>query len=495
MAVVQTPPEQPGESSVPRVLAVASPRANKRLPRISPWRHSTQKGGAVLWYLRKHTPMQAQPSNDAEEEEEQTQASTHGASSQVGILHDVPAHVATAQHGATLHNVVGGKQHAFGTSPLRPQQEFLHRTLAAIGAELDEVDAQPRGLGTQPISALQRQQLRQLYVKHVDTKQEQLQMAVTAREKEVAALKMQVQQLERKLVAIRSMPDDDANMTRQVASPNDRNQTLGHKKHRRQRRLSGSAAGEPSDQETTHSRYNSRIDGDKIYTNDLEASLTLQTEEERTVKAELDAKMQRLRSQTTQRKSAEVTLFSLHAQVLRSRTEALRLEGRVSRLADEHRSVYKRMPQAIDQQLHQIPTEVRADHKTQKLVAITAEHWPELLKLKDLETLAKETKTLEKQISLLEAQRTKALEGLAAGHDPDEASDDHLKRMKEALTSMQRSWGVWTEVLLDVSSQKSNPARDGMNQAAVKLTDLGELMALTRETEEVDMPATATEKH
>lgn len=515
MATPAASTEELGGNGTARVLASASPRASKSLPRMSPWANSTQKGGAVLWYLRKHTPMQRQmtSSSDAEEEEgrwrnqeyPQTGAfgvATQAGTSQAGALHAVadralklaaeadaaavaadPTHGSSGRGSTAIDSDVHRKQQAVGIGPSRPQQEFLHHTLAAIGADLDEEDGRPRGPGTQAMSALQRQQLRQLYSKHVDTKREQLHAAVTAREKEVATLKKQVQQLEQNLVAARAVSAHDTTMRLPVASPSDRNQALGRKKHRTQRKGSGSNSGEPP--ETT--RHNWRLDGDKIYTNDLEESLALQSETGNAVRAELDDKMRRLHSQTIQRKSAEVMLFSLHAQVLRSRAEALRLEGRVSRLADEQRNIYERMPQAMDQQLQRRTAKVRAEHKAQKLVTIKAEHWPELLKLKDLETLAQETKTLEKQISLMEEQRAKADEVLAKGHDPIEASEDHLRRMALAFSAMQRSWAVWTEARLGAASQKTNSVRDGMMEAAVKLTDLQDLMALMGESEEVSM--------
>merc|ERR1711933_345004 len=173
---VSPPEELGGNNGTPRPRLLASAT---RMPRKSPWAHSTQKGGAVRWYLRNHTPMQTQLTSDAKEKEGQSHKEKHPltrASTMTGELHDDSTLTATIQHSTTLDGGAHRKQQAVGISPSRPQQE----------------DGRPRGPNTKATSALQRQRLRRLYISHMDAKQEQLQAAVTARKKEIAALKKQV---------------------------------------------------------------------------------------------------------------------------------------------------------------------------------------------------------------------------------------------------------------------------------------------------------------
>lgn len=266
---VSPPEELGGNNGTPRPRLLASAT---RMPRKSPWAHSTQKGGAVRWYLRNHTPMQTQLTSDTKEKEGQSHKEKHPltrASTMTGELHDDSTLTATIQHSTTLDGGAHRKQQAVGISPSRPQQEFLHHTLAAIGAELDEEDGRPRGPNTKATSALQRQHLRRLYISHMDAKQEQLQATVTARKKEIAALKKQVAQLGRSL-----------HVAREELAP-EKPPPLG---------------GARQSQRAIQKKKTKANIGDKIYTNDLEKSLALQSQTDDDVRAELDEKMRRLRS-------------------------------------------------------------------------------------------------------------------------------------------------------------------------------------------------------
>merc|ERR1719454_350292 len=88
----------------------------------------THKGGAVLWFLRKHAPMPLP---------------------YAGFLRDdEPADVSTK---ATTQESGGATGSVSAKSARGPQRNFLHGTLQVIGTELDnQLDVEAHGFGKTP---------------------------------------------------------------------------------------------------------------------------------------------------------------------------------------------------------------------------------------------------------------------------------------------------------------------------------------------------------
>jgi len=207
----------------------------------------THRGGAVLWFLRRHAPMPSkftsgadatiawnghegeqsqrrQPSLNADEADWSKQHSVGSQppwKSKFGSkddLHDIstqePSYMESGASVSLQSGVSGGSFMRFPRPPAAkrsrpkvtgPQQAFLHQTLLAIGLEVDEHSSCRLAMGFQSSQRSEiREQLRGDFTAHTGAECETLEARVKTREAAVKKLSLYVLQLERMLESTRA---------------------------------------------------------------------------------------------------------------------------------------------------------------------------------------------------------------------------------------------------------------------------------------------------
>jgi hypothetical protein len=343
----------------------------------------THKGGAVLWYLRKHAPM------------------------------PVPYGSVSLTPSPSLEKLKTKKPFARGVVErpstklsAAPQRNLLHDTLLVIGSELDneyDIDSHkythrphPQGarLDADAMGWTVRESLRKRYAAHTDSELEQLQEAVAAREKEVRGLQRQVQQMERYLAATLAAAAHRAQRLQMTEAPS--NKVSGTKSN---------AGTAPSSRKPTVVGLTeaAQDDASKGKTENVieewQDSMMRQGELVQKLRSSLDEQCKALHQQTIRRKALEATLFCSRAMSLKLSAQAQQTEDRVQRMANELKQIYKSMPGAIKKRLGGQNGVCRKNLTETEVMALKAEYYGEFCKYMDEDAIEEETQACAKRIT------------------------------------------------------------------------------------------------
>lgn len=424
----------------------------------------------MLWFLRKHAPVQL-PAG--------------GLESVASVVEEAPMGTSSSSwDGSTVQPKIGSP------CPTRPQREFLYRALVAIGSELDEGGGRLRSV-QRPMSVRHRECLRQLYTTHSDAERDQLQAAVATREAEILSLKKQLQHLEQSILATRMAAENRSRRLRSK-SPSDHSCTTSLTVLvRKQRSARGKSFAESTLHDAeAHGTSNEKVcseKADRVHIHDLEQSLTQLCEVDAAMREQLKQQSQLLHQQTVLRKATEAGLFAVHAQILRSRAQALRTEARVTRLANELRRVYSHLPQVV-QQLQASSSTAREQAQKRELAALRAQHRAEHFKFMDGEALLHEQGIVERQIEQIKDNTQNVTRALRRGDLPTEVASAQLQTVQVAVAALQKAWGGWTKRAREVPEEasmgkKAQTAQELLHKAAIEAAAIEELLALAGEAE------------
>jgi len=446
----------------------------------------THRGGAVLWFMRKHCPPPAPFSSLSQllpgdsqisaEHVSTDQTLSHGASIDAKSSADSPA---VPSHSARR--------------PAAPQRHFLHRTLLAIGTELDE-SVGPRsdhaGVSCSAQAYDHRVALRSRFAEFTDAECAELTRAVAAREAEVASLTRQVQQMENQVAATRAAVERRAVRLRNSISPRQGSApnggsslTSAHAVLRSMRTFKITAGTEIFDVESRDSSavVNQKAkESAKDATDEFQQNILRQNEIAQNMRAQVDEQVRVLEQQTIHRKAAEAALFCTPAETLHLRARTQKAEARVMRLAVELRRVYEKLPQTIQWQLEGSFAKISRAQKSQELDNLKSEHRHEHFKFMDVDALQEEAKSCDRRIAETSESARVAEDTLWRGRELAESMAHQATLAKEAISSLAE---VWTKIgaqaaaaagdEFDFPHQVSNTSSVGSGLAAVGRATVG----------------------
>jgi len=436
----------------------------------------THKGGAVLWFLRKHAPMPLPyASMVGDEEAAPTTAKSSSPDSTMA---------GAAAGGSVTQKPVSG-----------PQRKFLHGTLQVIGAELDnQLDVEGDGFGNTPhpqgsrmdsqtAAWGARENLRRRYADHTDAELEQLEAAVQAKEQEVLALRKQVDQMERYLVSTRAAANrrscrmregstDAERPTKTNVTTNIASQIVKTKKNFLS--SAGAIVWDADDGVPRSPREN--------VIEEWQHSIMRQSEIAQSMRAHVDEQVKALQQQTIQRKAQEAQLFASHAVTLRLRAQAQQTEARVQRLANELRRIYQSLPETIRKKLSTDDGyATREHHKESELTALKVEHHSEFFKFLDTDSIQEESKTCQKRISEMEEHTVLAHRVLERGRWFGETGVQHARAARVAIDALHDRWARFAAAGHPAGelTLKDNPTDDAdciLQRATLSVNALTELI-------------------
>lgn len=416
-----------GRQTVGPVVLVAS-AGRESPPRFSPLHSRTHKGGAVRWFLRKHAPPLPEKLEGAApgpREEEQ----------RLGPPSARPPEGRPGSSGGGERQRPGGARPATARPQARPQAQFLHRALLAIGAELEESRGQSwPGLDLgKPRSARHREELRRRYAEHSDAEFEELRRQVASREAAVGALRKQVEQLERMLQAARLAAERRAGRKPELDRSNTESEamlfsTFGN--------LNAPLRVFDADRLRSSVLQRGIIHGTM---DEVQQQISHQWEAEQAMRASVEEQVRAFQKQTVQRKANEAGLFGRHAEILKLRVESLRTEGRVTRLANELRRVYQQLPQVVQQKLSQSVLG-HAQQVQKEFVRINGEHHTEHFKWMSVEELNHHIEISVGGMEEMMRTTAQAEQVLADGEMLAGRTVDRISDVQAALASLVDSW-------------------------------------------------------
>lgn len=319
---------------------------------------------------------------------------------------------------------------------VRPQREFLHRALLAIGASIEEgteVKLPPfpqRGTLTprarsQGASA-RMEILRKRYADHTNAECEMLEAAVAAREKEVDALKTKVKQMEA------SMKDTQRAIDRRM----NRDSGIQQKSNKKNILDQGATRGASKEKEEADASPDTpKLD---IF-QELHANIEHQIAEESERRAEIDEMLRVLEHQTVERKSREAGLFNAQGQVLEVRSQALQVEARVKRLSKELRRIYTSLPEMLQVRLAETSAS-RAECREAEVESLTATHATRHFKFMDAAKLLEKTAEYQAQAEAMQERIEVASEALQMSPVQQAQVDGSLEVIMTAIRNVQKAW-------------------------------------------------------
>mmetsp|Transcript_20995 Transcript_20995/g.60677 ORF Transcript_20995/g.60677 Transcript_20995/m.60677 type:complete len:575 (+) Transcript_20995:144-1868(+) len=469
----------------------------------------THKGGAVLWFLRKHAPMPTQ--NSVEEAEppkiarvmksvaaaagasaatrQNTQAKNFKALNTLGFERD-------AEEDAFAERTRMAARKPKQTSlPPPVQARFLHQLSVSIGAEIDEVRrtapspsvaAVMASAGVMssgdwnggPMSSRCRDDLRRGYAAHADAECAKLRARVARRDAEVSLLRRQVDQLtdavaaSRLAAARRKQRFEAAAREREgapsAALPAALPAGVGVDKllKLKQQFLRASTAV-VYDAESSRPSYHRSADA--AFEENLREKIDQHWEEEQTMRSMLEDQMHQLHQQTITRKASEAALFGKRMEILELRSSVLKAEARVTRLANDLRRVYKQLPEVVRQKLeHSAPQ--RQTLKKQHVQDLHTANVTLHFKWLDHEAIIKQSEELGSNDQAL-FERTQSTEQvLQTGNMLRMALLESLDVVDTALSQLSESWNKLTLSL--ASGILTVRDRDIVRNAAEQVFDL-----------------------
>jgi len=457
----------------------------------------THRGGAVLWYLRKHAPM---PVTYAEVEDAK------------GGTDANPKEQPSERQPKRPPGAAGPRR------KLAPQRDFLHRTLCAIGADLDE-SKQEAEKGTPVLAVDERQSttahreyLRKRFVKYNDEECARLKAQVKAKEAEIAALSQKVEELRRfventriackqRLAAgnSRSGTNDPPEQDRASELPappvrtaqfNMGSAVLSAMVRTRHQFLDLSG-NQVFDADTRASGGNVRSAlKAKDAVEELQERIKQQKEVEQQMHAQVFELAKQLKQQTIQRKAQEAGLFSKNAEILQLRARTLQTEARVTRLANELRRIYRQVPTIMQQRLDQTSPK-RAENMASEFAFLQEGNKQEHLKFLSCDDLVAEVGNVNNGIKTMEKKKVQADKVLQQGAGVAKAVADKMHIVHVALASLCEAWTKLHETADDMGQTGQQSPRPSVGpllshgQAGLSMTTIGTHQGLLGETVEV----------
>jgi len=466
----------------------------------------THKGGAVLWFLRKHAPMPLPYADFLTDDDSLVTAAKNSPPKE------------TSDAAAAGKGSVQRKSAA-------PQRDFLHDTLKAIGTELDlQHDVDDDGFGriphpqgsrvdSQSVAWNVRQSLRRKYDKHTESELAHLEAAVQAKEHEVASLRKQVEQMERYLAATQAAaarrshriqtrteaPGSPIASTNSKVSPGGLANQLVKTKN-----LFLSAVGAKvweADDGIHRSNRENVIE-------EWQHSIVRQSEISTTMRQHVDEQAKVLQQQTVQRKAQEAALFTSHSISLRLRAQVHQTEARVQRLANELKRVYKTLPETIQKKLESEGKVARKHHMELDFEDLKFQHRPEFFKYMECDGVQSESEACLKRIAEVEEQIVVADRVLAKGRWFAEASIQHARTAQTAIAALHDRFERFTEAGYTVSDltlldshkgDTSNDAESVLQRATLAVHAINEFTEVIQRYESVcpctDSRLSASSRH
>jgi len=389
----------------------------------------------VLWFLRQHAPMP--PPFEVQDMVSDDEVEHEPSKTNRAMFKDPHQESDATDRRGSVTRV-----------RLHQQAEFLHRTLMAIGHELQESGGSPvGGAGAKPKSARHREELRRCYAEHTDAECVQLRRRVAAREAEVTLLRQQVEQSERVVQAtrlaatrrsIRLRASEGNAITRECSI----GATMGVL--RAKKTLTSMSGNAVFDAETSSGRTSptpgNKEEREMTFEDDLQAKLAQQWEIEQTTRGTLEENKRLFEQQTIQRKANEAGLFGTHAEILKIRAKALKTEARVTRLANDLRRVYKQLPEVVRQKIQQSTPE-REFQKELELRSVKTKHQLQHLKWLTSEELDDHIGVSDAAIEEMTSNAAQVEKILARGKQSVASTLEKVEVVREGLTALHDAWG------------------------------------------------------
>lgn len=374
------------------------------------------------------------------------------------------------------------------------QKAFLHQTLMAIGTELDEGQAAKKHPTAQ--SARHRDNLRKHYATHTDNECEDLRKAVAAKQREVAVLKQQAQQLQRYVEATRLAAERRKSRLRSGDSgvPGGFNASAVSGAARAKRNILSMAGSAVWDADAPNAKAKN-IDA----VEELHQNLVRAMETDQAMRAQVEDQIKLLDQQTIRRKAAEAGLFNTHADILRLRAQALQQEARQTRLANELRRVYKHLPRVVQQRLAQSSAS-RGALTQGELAGLRETHRKEHFKFLACEDLVDELEVVEDQLGDTSLHERDVIRALEEGDAVVRSAMEEMVTVRLALASLNEAWAKFATDLspqamrspivnrkpaLGQSDESAEPEEDItvlMHQASLTAATIEELVSLMHAT-------------
>jgi len=320
-------------------------------------------------------------------------------------------------------------------------RRFLHQALKVVGAEHDECTVLPSG-GVRSKSRTawrRREHLKKSYAAHTDAECEELRAAVSARETEVAALRRQVEQMERTVTATRNAAARrDARLRKGTTSGPDqfRSPTKGSS----DRRSITAQFGNHPRGSTMLGDIDLEVQPTEDMTENWRQVLANQNEMVEKLEADVKSEQVIVQKHSVQVKAAEASLFVVHAELLHLRAKAQQTESRVTRLANELRRVYQRLPETVQQQLLRNSEETSAALKEIELQDLKSEYRHMFYKFMGPYELEAESTAQVERLEEMSHLSSTAIQMLHRGQSVAEKTTHLFDNVEEALRALQEAW-------------------------------------------------------
>lgn len=202
---------------------------------------------------------------------------------------------------------------------------------------------------------------------------------------------------------------------------------------------------------------------------DIQQQLSQQWEAEQAMYASVEDQIRALHKQTIQRRANEAGLFSKNAEILALRAQALRTEGRVTRLANDLRRVYRQVPQVVQQKLSQ-SAEKFSEQSKKELQLLSTEHRMEHLKWMGALDLSQRIDVTEAEIQDVTSSIAGARRILENGNELAHQIGKKMHHLEAVLLGFEE---VWTRVTSDVatSPQFSGTPREAVEAVQTSLRE------------------------
>lgn len=399
------------------------------------------RGGAVLWYLRKHAPMPTDPAAAVAFKSSFCATSTKNELLEGGVK------------GQEAHTKAITQEflHVAKPKPQHPQRRFLHDALLAIGAELDEegpaIRPDSRSASSRPpsrtepgSSSARRGQLRKGFAAHTDLEREKLEALVAEREAEVNALQAQAEQIEnlvattRLAAARRSVRLKNPSVSSPSGVDNGLRTTVSSLVRAKKNFLK-SAGISVFDHEVGAVGSHEKPETLEVW----RRSVANQSEQVNMVRLRIEERVNHLQKQTQQRKAVEAQLFGSHAECLSFGHKATRMEDRAQRLAKELRRVYKDLPRIVERHLEVSAETTRRKLSSEELQKVKDQHVEHAFKFLSVDRLLDETSSCDQYIQEMTDFTQSAAAVISEGHSHAVTMQQHARLARDSLDSLRES--------------------------------------------------------
>lgn len=499
------------------------PGARRASMGMSGLQDRTHKGGAVLWFLRKHAPMPAGQNAEIENDSlalsnvMRSVAAAAGASAAMRQSSHAKGFMALNEMGLDRHldehrlpdafvakARTAARKDRMARRPPPPQARFLHQALVSIGTEIDEVRrAAPTpsvaahtvitgSAADGAMSSRCRADLRRSYAAHADSECAKLRMLVAQRDAEVETLRKQVEQLHRAVSASRIAAarrkkrlDEAANSKSGGGGPALLTQSLGVTQLMKlKNQFMRASAAVVYDADSMRASYHQTKDS--AFEENLRQKIDQHWEEETTMRSGLEEHGRHLQQQTIHRKATEAALFGKKMDILELRAKTLKAESRVTRLANDLRRVYQQLPDVVHQKLEQ-STSQRSELKEHELGGLHETYHSLHLKWLSSEELRRQREEFCSDEVAVSTRTATATQLLQSSNSMSETLVTTADGIDKALSHLDEAWNKLMVPL--VAGMLTSRDRDVVRSAAEQVFDMSREFASSSEMARESMRA------